>query len=102
VSATVQGPNGTLDAAALAQFASIGNIPQSLLAPLTTPGQYQVDGDMGGGVDGDYYESLWIRPTSAVAPVPAPEPAPLEILGLATVAYLLRRARSVAQPAEHR
>jgi hypothetical protein len=94
ISATVQGPNGTLDAAALAQFASIGNIPQSLLAPLATPGQYQVDGDMLGGVAGIYDESLWIRPTSAGAPIPAPEPAPLAILGLASVAYLVGRAQA--------
>ncbi len=94
VSATIQGPNGMLSAVALAQFSSISGIPQSLLALLTTPGQYQILPDMGGGVEGVYYGILWVPPLSPGAPVPAPEPTPLALLGLATVAYLAKRARA--------
>ena len=94
VSATIQGPNGMLSAAALGQFASISGIPQSLLALLTTPGQYQILPNMGGGVQGVYYGMMWIPPLSPGAPVPAPEPTPLALLGMATVAYLFRRTRA--------
>jgi hypothetical protein len=91
VSATTQGPNGMLSAVALAQFASISGLPQSLLATLTTPGQYQIMPNMGDGIEGDYYGSMSI---TSLSPVPAPEPTPLALLGLATVAYLVRRARA--------
>jgi hypothetical protein len=97
VSVTTQAPNGMLSAAALAQFASIGSIPQPLLATLTTPGRYRFMPTMGGGVNGIYSELLWITPLSQVAAVPAPEPAPFALLGFASVAYLVRRARAARQ-----
>jgi hypothetical protein len=92
VSATIDGPNGTLSASALAQFASISGIPESQLAMMTTPSQYSIMPMMGGGIQGIYYGVLEIAPLSS--PVPAPEPAPLAVLGLASVAYLVRRARA--------
>jgi hypothetical protein len=66
LSATVQGPNGTLSSAALAQFASISSIPQSLLSMFTTPSLYHVDPFMGGGTQGIYYGELAISPPSPV------------------------------------
>ena len=93
VSATTQGPDGMLSAAALAQFASISGIPQSLLAMLTMPGQYHIMPDLGGGTNGVYSGDMWITPVSSVAAVPAPEPTPFALLGLVTVAHLVRRAR---------
>ena len=83
-----------LSATALGQFASNSGIPQSLLALLTTPGQYQILPNMGGGIEGVYYGIMWVPPFSPAAPVPAPEPTPFALLGLATVAYLFRRTRA--------
>jgi hypothetical protein len=50
--------------------------------------------DVGGGFEGIYSEFMWITPLSPGAPVPAPEPTPLALLGLATVAYVVKRARA--------
>ena len=97
LSTTVQGPNGTLSSAALAQLASISSIPQSLLSMFTTPSLYHVDPFMGGGTQGIYYGELAISPPSPVAEVPAPEPAPIAILGFATIAYLFKRVRSASK-----
>jgi hypothetical protein len=94
VSATTYGPNGVLGADVLAQFAAISSIPQPLLAMLTTPSQYNVIPDMGGGIMGDYYEQMVINPLSTVTPIPTPEPTPFALLGLATVSYLVKRAQA--------
>lgn len=88
VSATIQGPNAMLDAVALERFASLGSIPQPLLAMLTTPSQYRITPYIGGGVNGIYHGSM------TITPLPVPEPAPVVLLGLTTVAYLARRVRA--------
>jgi hypothetical protein len=94
LSATIQGPNGTPSSAILAQFASISGIPQSLLSMFTTPSQYLIVPDVGGGTEGFYSVSLGIRPP--VEAVAAPEPAPIAVLGCAVIAYLFKRARMVS------
>ena len=60
---------------------------------LTAPGQYHIMPDLGGLTNGVYFGVMWIDPLSPVAAVPIPEPTPFAVLGLATVAYLVRRAR---------
>lgn len=98
VSSTIEGPNGTLGAAELARFASIGHIPEPLLATLTTPSQYSSNLLMYGAAppySTDFYiEELEITPLTTAPPISAPEPTPLAVLGLAALACLLKRARA--------